>query len=235
MQDSGVVVVDKWQHFVALLLTTRLNGPDRDGNQAGKKGVYEMVYGDKETFWLSWELAGDLDYAFYDGVAGTMGVLEKKSDTRAELEDESDKDDDVHDRNDDDDDEIPGSIRSVEPRIKLIKGSKSPAPKATRANSAGYTVCSPQLLHFSRTGRPMWFNGWVATNKFDDFDFQHFEVYMKESTTKRPKGAESPWRLQDSNVVCFTGEEYFEFNGQEQKVLKELLESADKIDLELNE
>ncbi|KXT11664.1 hypothetical protein AC579_7027 [Pseudocercospora musae] len=226
MQDSGVIVVDKWQHFVALLLTTRLNGPDRDGNQAGKKGVYEMVYGDKETFWLSWELAGDLDYAFYDGVAGIMGVLEKKSDIRAELGDESDKDEDVHGKSDDD---------SVEHRRKLIKDSKPPTPEAKRANSAAYTVCSPQLLHFSRTGRPMWFNGWVATNKFDDFDFQHFEVYMKESTMKRSKGAESSWKLQDRNVVCFTGEEYFEFNGQEQEILKALLESADKIDLELNE
>lgn len=47
MQDSGVVVVDKWTHFVPLLLTTRLNGIDRDGNEeTGKKGVYEMVYGE---------------------------------------------------------------------------------------------------------------------------------------------------------------------------------------------
>jgi alpha 1,3-mannosyltransferase len=62
MQESGVVIVDKWRHFVALLLTTRLNGPDRDGNDAlRKKGVYEMMHGDKETFWLSWEMAGDSD------------------------------------------------------------------------------------------------------------------------------------------------------------------------------
>lgn len=46
MQESGVVVVDKWRHFVPLLLVTRLNGPDRDSNAfLGKKGVYEMVYG----------------------------------------------------------------------------------------------------------------------------------------------------------------------------------------------
>jgi alpha 1,3-mannosyltransferase len=46
MQDSGVVIIDKWVHFVPLLLTTRLNGIDRDGNSdTGKKGVYEMVYG----------------------------------------------------------------------------------------------------------------------------------------------------------------------------------------------
>ncbi|KAF2210560.1 glycosyltransferase family 71 protein [Cercospora zeae-maydis SCOH1-5] len=75
-QDSGVVVIDKWKHFVPLLLTTRMNGPDRDGNKdLGKKGVYEMVYGDKETFWLSWELAGDLGYSFHDSVVGTMGTI----------------------------------------------------------------------------------------------------------------------------------------------------------------
>jgi alpha 1,3-mannosyltransferase len=46
MQDSGVVVVDKWRHFVPLLLTTRLNGIDRDGSEAnGHRGVYDMVYG----------------------------------------------------------------------------------------------------------------------------------------------------------------------------------------------
>lgn len=46
MQESGVVVVDKWRHFMALLLVTRMNGPDRDGNkEEGRVGVYDMVYG----------------------------------------------------------------------------------------------------------------------------------------------------------------------------------------------
>ncbi|RMZ84737.1 hypothetical protein DV737_g984, partial [Chaetothyriales sp. CBS 132003] len=76
MQESGVVVVDKWRHFMALLLITRMNGPDRDGNKAeGRVGVYDMVYGDKETFWIGWELVGDLDYAFHQGDAGIMGQL----------------------------------------------------------------------------------------------------------------------------------------------------------------
>jgi hypothetical protein len=46
MQESGVVVVDKWRHFIALLFVTRMNGPDRDGNkEEGRVGVYDMVYG----------------------------------------------------------------------------------------------------------------------------------------------------------------------------------------------
>ncbi|KAL4889496.1 mannosyltransferase putative-domain-containing protein [Aspergillus ambiguus] len=74
MQESGVVVVDKWRHFVALMLVSRLNGPDRDGDKdKGKVGLYDMVYGDKETFWLGWELAGDLGYAFHSGSAALIG------------------------------------------------------------------------------------------------------------------------------------------------------------------
>lgn len=76
MQESGVLVVDKYRHFIPLLLATRLNGPDRDGDpETNRKGFYDMMYGDKESFWLSWEMAGDLDYAFMDSVTGTMGTL----------------------------------------------------------------------------------------------------------------------------------------------------------------
>lgn len=50
MQESGVVAVDKWTHFLAMLLVTRMNGPDRDGDGGnGKVGVYDMVYG--ESSW----------------------------------------------------------------------------------------------------------------------------------------------------------------------------------------
>lgn len=49
-QESGVVVVDKWKHFVAMLLVTRMNGPDRDSNhEEGIVGVYDMVYGKLDT------------------------------------------------------------------------------------------------------------------------------------------------------------------------------------------
>ena len=91
MQESGVIVLDKWRHFVSLLLITRLNGPHRTGNEEmGIQGVYDMMHGksqgllelsvdlllisvgDKETFWIGFELAGDLDYAFADGAVGTM-------------------------------------------------------------------------------------------------------------------------------------------------------------------
>lgn len=53
MQESGVVVVDKWRHYIALLFVTRMNGPDRDGNKdEGRVGVYDMVYGKSDSFFL---------------------------------------------------------------------------------------------------------------------------------------------------------------------------------------
>jgi alpha 1,3-mannosyltransferase len=46
MQESGVVLIDKWRHFVPMLLVSRMNGPDRDGNkEKGITGVYDMLYG----------------------------------------------------------------------------------------------------------------------------------------------------------------------------------------------
>lgn len=46
-QESGVIVVDKYRHFMALLFTSRMNGADRDGNEEeGRVGVYDMVYGE---------------------------------------------------------------------------------------------------------------------------------------------------------------------------------------------
>jgi hypothetical protein len=34
--------------------------------------------GDKETFWIGWELVGDRDYAFHPGDAAIMGVVQQK-------------------------------------------------------------------------------------------------------------------------------------------------------------
>lgn len=50
-QESGVMVVDTYRHFLAMLFVTRMNGPDRDGDkQNGKIGVYDMVYGESMHF-----------------------------------------------------------------------------------------------------------------------------------------------------------------------------------------
>lgn len=50
MQESGVLVIDKWRHFVALLMVTRMDEPDRGGNKhEGRIGVYDMAYSKLST------------------------------------------------------------------------------------------------------------------------------------------------------------------------------------------
>lgn len=47
IQESEVVVVDKWRHFIAMLIVCRVNGPERNGNKdQDTVGVYDMVYGE---------------------------------------------------------------------------------------------------------------------------------------------------------------------------------------------
>ncbi|KAL2847532.1 mannosyltransferase putative-domain-containing protein [Aspergillus pseudoustus] len=204
MQESGVVVVDKWRHFIPLLLVTRMNGPDRDGNKAEKiVGVYELVYGDKETFWLGWELAGDLDYAFHRGDAGTMGVLEvnkakKDEPVEEELEDE-------------DEDE--------EPEEGALKTTTTPE---------SYTICSPQLLHLDRSGRPLWFNGWVLSNKYQGKNREptDFQAFVREPREKREPAA---WQLHEHNECCLTSEYMSEFRADERAVLDMILASGRRV------
>ncbi|PLB46374.1 putative alpha-1,3-mannosyltransferase [Aspergillus steynii IBT 23096] len=181
MQESGVVVVDKWKHFVSLLLVTRLNGPDRDSSPVYGRGVYDMVYGDKETFWLGWELAGDTEYEFHDGHAGIMGSIEPPS-----------------------------------PSATVNSTDDSPP--------SNYTICGPQLLHFDRRGKPLWFNGWLASNKFADWEHQqpsNFSAYLHEPRTMRDPGA---WQLHGDNICCLTSEHVFEFSRGEADALEMMVD-----------
>lgn len=185
MQESGVLVIDKWRHFIPLLLTTRLNGPDRDGNEAaGKKGVYEMMYGDKETFWLSWEMAGDTDYAFHDGGAGVMGQLT--------------------------------STRPADP--------DKPDEEAILVETP--MVCSPQLVHLDRTGRPLWFNGWISASKDTLSEWQQFDVYLQEPPEVGTEKRKDAWSIFPGNVVCLQAEEAKEFTSREQATLDDILDLA---------
>ncbi|KAF7183913.1 hypothetical protein CNMCM7691_004335 [Aspergillus felis] len=204
MQESGVVVVDKWRHFIALLLVTRMNGPDRDGDKSKHTtGVYDMVYGtsclsavhdfallrtnganktgDKETFWLGWELIGDLDYAFHDGDAGVMGTLEKTP-----------------------------TVKGQAAQAELAKINAT--DEATGVAPEMYTICAPQLLHLDRSGRPLWFNGWLLPNKFDkdkNLEPSRFEAFIREPRELRDPGA---WQLRENNICCLTSEHRGEFS-----------------------
>ncbi|KAI1490954.1 glycosyltransferase family 71 protein [Biscogniauxia mediterranea] len=91
VQESGVVVVDKWRHFMALLLVCRFNGSDRD-KRNDIDGVYDLMYGDKETFWIGFLLSGDESFAFHGGATGTMGIVEPP---KEETEDDDEGEEEV--------------------------------------------------------------------------------------------------------------------------------------------
>ncbi|EGX89556.1 alpha-1,3-mannosyltransferase [Cordyceps militaris CM01] len=183
MQESGVVVVDKWRHFIAMLAVCRMNGPERDGQKdKGIVGVYDMVYGDKETFWIGWELVGDTDYAFHRGRVAVMGVAEQEKDNKA-----SDK---ASDKEKADAGELKRASQAGATTNKTL-------PKA-------YTVCAPQLLHLGVDGSPLWFNGGLVQNKFLDkkeWEFGNFREFVVEPDKLSP----TSWKMLGGNKACLTG------------------------------
>ncbi|KAJ6188271.1 hypothetical protein N7519_003179 [Penicillium mononematosum] len=202
VQESGVVVVDKWMHFVALLLVCRMNGPDRDGNGAGIVGTYDMVYGDKETFWLGWELAGDTSYAFHPGGSGVMGVVQ-----------------------------TPNNFTSTSQQPESTTGtgngviSTKEGRKMAHGHESDITICAPQLLHLDREKRPLWFNGWLYENKYAESQrtIGSFEMFMEEPSESLHPAA---WQLEESNLCCLSNSVAKEFTEQETEWLEVLIGMA---------
>ena len=224
VQESGVIVVDKWVHFVALLLVCRMNGPDRNGNGAGMVGTYDMVYGsycpgtslhatflfanpwsyagDKETFWLGWELAGDTSYAFHRGGSGVMGVVQTPNN-------------------------FDSTVQQPESTIGEGTGvvSTGEGTKMADSHQSDITICAPQLLHLDHEKRPLWFNGWLYENKYagSKRTIGRFEMFMEEPSESLDPAA---WQLEESNLCCLTNSVAKEFTEEETKWLGALIDMA---------
>ena len=223
--ESGVMVVDKWKHFMSLMLVTRFNGPDRDGKkEKGIVGVYDMMYGDKETFWLGFLLAGDEDFAFHAGSAGILGEL-KVPDAVETKEKDSKDDPDGNDKPKENTteqealDAVPAAAGSKPSKIPLSSSSPSVPP-------TNFTICAPQLLHLDAQGKPLWFNGWLLKNKFADKSkktFSSFAHYLIEPKDLREP---TPWQLAEANMCCLTADEMHDFTAQEQETLQMIMDRA---------
>ncbi|KAF4760795.1 hypothetical protein HAV15_007688 [Penicillium sp. str.  len=202
VQESGVVVVDKWKHFVTLLLVCRMNGPERDRNGVDTVGTYDMVYGDKETFWIGWELAGDTSYAFHSGGSGVMGIVQ-----------------------------TPGNFNATDQQSELTigKGTEAVPTKKERKlapdHESDLTICAPQLLHLDREKRPLWFNGWLYENKYAGSKrvLGAFEAFMEEPGESLDR---APWQLEESNLCCLSNSVAKDFTRQETEWLGVLIEMA---------
>jgi alpha 1,3-mannosyltransferase len=157
--------------------------------------------GDKETFWLGWELVGDQDYTFHQGDAGTMGVVQKhpieEPKPRLVRKKRPILDENGQPRHNDQGEEIAEEYEAYE-------DSEPPPNPANQPEPTNYTICAPQLLHLDMDGKPLWFNGWLLDNKFADKKskkFGKFEHYLIEPREIREPGA---WQLEEANMCCLT-------------------------------
>jgi len=210
MQEAGVVVVDKYIHFVSLLLVTRMNGPDRDGDKDKEiTGTYDLVYGDKETFWLGFELAGDTSYSFHGGDCGMMGRVKDNSTGPSTTKQYNTGPTKSLSDEDEDDDSLHNEVTTYHV-----------------ASATNYTMCAPQLLHLDLEGRPLWFNGWLAKDKFKDRkkqEYASFDHYMVEPTDLREPGV---WDMGEANTCCLTADAVLTFHEDEREVIDMIMSTA---------
>lgn len=163
--------------------------------------------GDKETFWLGWELVGDTDYVFHQGSAGTLGIIQAHAD-----------------------------IREDQPELApwAIPDNTTEAGLELQASGVGFLpsprMCSPQLLHLGVDNKPLWFNGGLVMNKFldrHDWKFEPFESYLIEPKDIREPGA---WILGDGNICCLTTDNHLkgDLTAEEKELIGEMIKQARK-------
>lgn len=175
--------------------------------------------GDKETFWIGWELVGDLEYAFHQGDAGIMGEPQDPEEERKKRKEKKKQDDDDHDHDDSDHD----------PDHDDSQDSSDSSSDTSKPEN--YTVCAPQLLHLDNDGKPLWFNGWLLDNKFAERrekKFGNFDYYLVE-----PRGVREPtaWQLHENNQCCLTtdADKTFKFSDKEKALLKRMMDKAKEV------
>jgi hypothetical protein len=75
-QEAGAVAVDKNIRLMGLLATCALNNQEER-----EKVIHQETHGDKETFWLGFELVG-LSYSFNPSMSGAVGSIEVDQDKK---------------------------------------------------------------------------------------------------------------------------------------------------------
>ena len=81
-------------------------GAENGDSDAGQ-GTYSLWWGDKETWWLGFELAGDTDYHFHEGETGNLGSLSNTEPIEKPAPSEEEKKDEGGDVKMDDSEEKP--------------------------------------------------------------------------------------------------------------------------------
>jgi hypothetical protein len=155
--ESGVVVINKKDHFVGLLAICKLNDL-----YERKQVTYQKTWGDKETFWIALEMVQER-YSFIrygGGVIGNVGdaipywqVLPKEEIDR-------------YNQGED--------LVATNPKdTKTGEVTHRDKPNKDR-------VCG-NMLHFDHKGQPLWWNSGVVRNKFvKDSPYLKYTAYMRD-------------------------------------------------------
>lgn len=85
----------------------------------------------------------------------------------------------------------------------------SPSMESGREGSK--EMCGMGLLHISRDGRPLWFNGWIRTAKRQENDLTNLPDIQRFVTDPRKSAkddyhCQDGWKVQEGNVVCLVGD-----------------------------
>ena len=87
-----------------------------------------------------------------------------------------------------------------------------------------YTMCSPQLLHLGRDGRPLWFKGGLLKNRLSEgAEVADFQVFMKED---REDGKTGTWTPEQDGRICLLSDRLHRFTQQEKDRLDNIIEFA---------
>lgn len=175
--------------------------------------VLICVSGDKESYWIGWELAGDVEYSFQEGQLAILGNSSQYQSNDLDAKTVGDS-----------------NGKEEEPAITnlaLPSGISSSKPNGRIKTSfdRDIKICAPQLLHLDEDGSPLWFNGWILMDKFNKSSqtLVEFENYMPEPTVLRDPEA---WYIGDHNLACLTARETFGFTAAEEMHLKDIVRTA---------
>jgi len=235
--------------------------------------------GDKETFWLAWEILQNNHYAFHKGFRGSMGIAQTgvtfpgkpeevteqptgsgdlvgglarkaginstisghayqpssntEDDTLSDVDSTADTDTIVSDVDNGTAGEQSTSTvvtrLSPETNLSTRLEKRSTPPDSDLEPPTSYTICAPQLLHLDADRKPLWFNGWLARNKYKDssqsaparFEAWNVEPHMASMT--------DAWQLGEGNEACLTTESVTDFTDEEKEVLDMVVGLAQEV------
>lgn len=90
-----------------------------------------------------------------------------------------------------------------------------------------HIICSAQILHCDKSGKPSWLNGGLKTSKVqDDATWAEFDVYLQEPDEPEKSGLDHLWDIEPGNIMCLRNHMFSNFTRQEKETFGMLIETA---------